>query len=190
MNDAMAGLGAAPCPVNWRAACTTARKERLNRGMLTLASWAQSRAMGEHDDETTLTMLERKTAELRSTVNKAGWDAVAAAHSPNMNTISEHTQPMPSDENLAIKSNIGPHVSITERSEKLVCTRCDFLKYNLIRSGIDPQWECLCLHPRAKEVNEAMPGADRCWSTNGAPGCWIGEQPDTPEWCPLLKQNL
>jgi hypothetical protein len=39
--------------------------------------------MGEHDGETTLTMLERKTAELRAAVNKAGWDSVAASHSPN-----------------------------------------------------------------------------------------------------------
>ena len=39
--------------------------------------------MGEHDDETTLTMLERKTMELRAAVNKAGWDSVAASHSPN-----------------------------------------------------------------------------------------------------------
>jgi hypothetical protein len=68
---------------NWRDDCATARKERLNRGLRTLASWAQSRAMGEHDDETTLTMLERKAAELRDAVNKAGWDAVAAAHSTN-----------------------------------------------------------------------------------------------------------
>jgi hypothetical protein len=97
---------------------------------------------------------------------------------------------MPSDENLTVKINIGPHVSITERSEKLVCTRCDYLKHNLIRSGRDPQWECLCLHPRAKEVAQAMPGADRCWSTDGTERCWIGEQPDTPEWCPLLKRNL
>ena len=80
--------GTAPLPpahgsANWRDACTTARKERLNRGLRTLASWAQSRAMGDHDDETTLTMLERKTAELRAAVNKAGWDSVAASHSPN-----------------------------------------------------------------------------------------------------------
>ena len=83
--DGLAGqsLGAAPCSANWRDACTTARKERLNRGLRTLASWAQSRAMGEHDDETTLTMLERKTMELRAAVNKAGWDSVAASHSPN-----------------------------------------------------------------------------------------------------------
>ena len=40
--------------------------------------------MGEHDDETTLTMLERKTAELRASVNKDGWDSVAASHSPNI----------------------------------------------------------------------------------------------------------
>jgi hypothetical protein len=46
--------------------------------------------MGEHDDETTLTMLERKTAELRAAVNNAGWDSVAASHSPN--TLLSHTQ--------------------------------------------------------------------------------------------------
>lgn len=39
--------------------------------------------MGEHDDETTLKVLEHKTAELRAAVNKAGWDSVAASHSPN-----------------------------------------------------------------------------------------------------------
>lgn len=61
----------------------SARKERLRQGLLTLASWAQSRANGEHDDETTLTMLERKAAELRSAVNKAGWAAIADRHSPN-----------------------------------------------------------------------------------------------------------
>jgi hypothetical protein len=51
----------------------TARKERLNHGLRVLASWAQSRAMGEHDVETTLTLLERKVANLRAAVNKAGW---------------------------------------------------------------------------------------------------------------------
>ena len=79
----MAAFSPATGSANWRDACTTARKERLNRGLRTLASWAQSRAMGEHDDETTLTMLERKTAEVRAAVNKAGWDSVAASHSPN-----------------------------------------------------------------------------------------------------------
>lgn len=43
--------------------------------------------MGEHDDETTMTILERKTAELRAAVNKAGWDSVAASHSPNAKSI-------------------------------------------------------------------------------------------------------
>ena len=82
-HDAPASFAAPSGSANWRAACTSARKERLNRGLRTLASWAQSRAMGDHDDETTLTMLERKTVELRAAVNKAGWDSVAASHSPN-----------------------------------------------------------------------------------------------------------
>lgn len=83
--NSVAGRSSSPslCSANWRDACTTARKDRLNRGLRTLASWAQSRAMGEHDDETTLKVLEHKTAELRAAVNKAGWDSVAASHSPN-----------------------------------------------------------------------------------------------------------
>lgn len=59
-----------------------ARKPVLKQRLLTLASWCQSRASGEHDDETTLTMLERKALEIRQNVNKAGWKAVADAHPP------------------------------------------------------------------------------------------------------------
>lgn len=83
----------------------------------------------------------------------------------------------------------GPHVSITPRREWLTCTGCDYLKHNLVRSGRDPQWECLCLHPRAQEVAESMPRVGRVWSTNGSPGCWIGEQPENPEWCPERRSN-
>ena len=36
-----------------------AQRERLNHGLRTLASWCASRAMLEHDTETTLTMLEK-----------------------------------------------------------------------------------------------------------------------------------
>ena len=82
-SDVPAAFAAPHGWANWRDACTSARKERLNRGLRTLASWAQSRAMGEHDDETTLTMLERKVSELRAAVNKAGWDSVAESYSPN-----------------------------------------------------------------------------------------------------------
>jgi len=42
--------------------------ERLNKGLRTLASWAQRRAKGDHDYMTTLTMLEQKTKELRAAV--------------------------------------------------------------------------------------------------------------------------
>ena len=53
-----------------------AHRERLNHGLRTLASWCQSRAMLDHDTETTLTMLERKVGELRGKMMKAGWDAL------------------------------------------------------------------------------------------------------------------
>ena len=52
-----------------------ARKERLDQGLRTLANWCLTRAMGDHDTETTLTMLEKKAAELRGKVMKAGWEA-------------------------------------------------------------------------------------------------------------------
>ena len=79
----------------WRNACTTARKERLNLGLRTLGSWAGSRAMGDHDDETTLAMLERKVAELRSAVNKAGWEALATSYLPLDNNESTPSDNQP-----------------------------------------------------------------------------------------------
>jgi hypothetical protein len=54
-----------------------ARKERLNQGLLTLSSWAASRAAGDHDEDTTLSMLKRKVAELHDAVDRAGWLAEA-----------------------------------------------------------------------------------------------------------------
>ena len=54
-----------------------AQRERLNHGLRTLASWCVSRSMLDHDTETTLTMLERKAAELRGKCMKAGWAAIA-----------------------------------------------------------------------------------------------------------------
>lgn len=87
------------------------------------------------------------------------------------------------------KTMIGPHIHIQLETQSLVCTRCVYLKHNLIRSGRDPQWECLCLHPKAKETAESTPGVGRVWSTNGADGCWIGEDPETPSWCPVRKDH-
>ena len=57
-----------------------AHRERLNQGLLNLADWCNYRASGEHDIETTLTMLEKRAAELRGKVMKAGWDAINAKH--------------------------------------------------------------------------------------------------------------
>jgi hypothetical protein len=68
--------GANP-PKSERRIIADAQRERLNHGLRTLASWCASRAMLEHDTETTLTMLEKKAAELRGKVMKAGWAAIA-----------------------------------------------------------------------------------------------------------------
>ena len=65
-----------------------AQRERLNQGLRTLASWCGSRAMLEHDTETTLTMLEKKAAELRGKVMKAGWKSI----SENPSTLTQTNQ--------------------------------------------------------------------------------------------------
>jgi len=53
-----------------------AHRERLNQGLLSLAAWCQACAAGDHDTETTMTMLERKAADVRVKVMKAGWRAI------------------------------------------------------------------------------------------------------------------
>jgi hypothetical protein len=59
-----------------------AHRKRLNHELRTLASWCQSRAVMDHDTETTLTMLERKVGDLRGKIVKAGWDALDKHHEP------------------------------------------------------------------------------------------------------------
>jgi hypothetical protein len=53
-----------------------ARRNRLNQGLLSLASWCQSRAVGDHEIDTTLTMLREKAEKLPWRVAKAGADAL------------------------------------------------------------------------------------------------------------------
>jgi len=50
-----------------------ARKAELNRRLLVLAEWAVKRATGDHDGDTTLTMLKKRIDEIESGVNRAGW---------------------------------------------------------------------------------------------------------------------
>lgn len=83
----------------------------------------------------------------------------------------------------------GPTVREYHARTELVCSSCKFLKHNLIRSGRDPQWECLCLHPQAEQCAKLVKPVERVWSSNGADGCWIGEDPTTPHWCPVKKDN-
>lgn len=50
-----------------------AKKDRLNEGLRSLARWCADRSNGEHDTDTTLTMLEKKATALRGRVIAAGW---------------------------------------------------------------------------------------------------------------------
>jgi hypothetical protein len=57
-----------------------ARRFRLKQALLALANWSEARAGGNHNTETTMTMLERRVSEIRSQVDGAGW---AASNSAN-----------------------------------------------------------------------------------------------------------
>jgi len=80
-----------------------------------------------------------------------------------------------------VSERIGPHVSLIPERRLLECTGCVYLKHNLLKSGRNPDWECLCLHPKAMEQQPKH----RYWSGNGSKGRWIGEHPETPTWCPV-----
>ena len=52
-----------------------ARKLRLRQALKALANWAEARSDGNHNTETTLTMLERRVSEIKDQVDRAGWVA-------------------------------------------------------------------------------------------------------------------
>lgn len=62
-----------PSPCASLADIRAAKKQRLNEGLSTLARWCDARVLGDHEDETTLTMLEKKATALRGRVISAGW---------------------------------------------------------------------------------------------------------------------
>ena len=86
-SDATPLLGDSPCSLD--SVCQKARHERLIWGLITLSSWCSSRASGQHDDATTITMLERKTRELVISIDEAGWKAISDHISAN---DQEHLQ--------------------------------------------------------------------------------------------------
>lgn len=63
----------------------SAKKDRLNAGLRSLAEWCIARADGEHDTDTTLTMLERKANVLRDRVI-----AAARVEIDRKNALSRH----------------------------------------------------------------------------------------------------
>jgi hypothetical protein len=52
-----------------------ARRTRLKQALVALAKWASARAEGDHDTETTITMLKRRASEIQDQVDRAGWAA-------------------------------------------------------------------------------------------------------------------
>ncbi len=63
----------------------SAKKDRLNEGLRSLARWCADRSNGDHDTDTTLTMLEKKATALRGRVIAAGW-----AEIERKNALSRH----------------------------------------------------------------------------------------------------
>jgi L-lactate utilization protein LutB len=52
-----------------------ARRLRLNQALKSLANWAEARSNGNHNTETTLTMLIHRVSEIKDQVDRAGWAA-------------------------------------------------------------------------------------------------------------------
>lgn len=65
--------------------------DRLNRGLRTLGQWCFERAAGEHNEETTLTMLIRKVGELEEAVLRSGW--AASTEDPLSKTLPNNSMP-------------------------------------------------------------------------------------------------
>ena len=75
------GLAASSCSVD--SIIKAARHTRLIHGLYSISAWCASRADGEHDDETTMTMLQKKTSDLSHAIDKAGWNAASDFLKPN-----------------------------------------------------------------------------------------------------------
>ncbi len=71
----------------------------------------------------------------------------------------------------------GPH--ILKQKPIMVCTLCDHLKPHLVQSGRNPIWEYYCTHEASANVYGDRPGDP----------VLIGQDNETPEWCPMLKRN-
>ena len=105
------------------------------------------------------------------------------------------------------EEKIGPVVH-TPRSE-LMCIRCKYLTGRLKRSGRDPIYEYWCEHPKSKlprelsstliarlkekghehlipkfQETEARRNVER-----GERGEFIGNDSQTPEWCPVITNK-
>lgn len=63
-------------PADWLGSrMRDARRRRLSADLRALGKWCLSRADGDHNEETTLSMLERRAGNLRRRCMEAGWRA-------------------------------------------------------------------------------------------------------------------
>ena len=67
-----------------------AKKDRLNAGLRSIAIWCMDRANGQHDTDTTLTMLEKKAAALRGRVIAAGWAEIDRKNAASRHNANVH----------------------------------------------------------------------------------------------------
>ena len=58
-----------------------ARTQKLNKEIEILIDWLRTRLHSEHDELTTLTMLERKITTIKQRVNRAGYEYIANLNS-------------------------------------------------------------------------------------------------------------
>lgn len=108
-----------------------------------------------------------------------------------------------------IKEHIGP--SLWHGREVNVCTRCKYLRCQLVRSGREPDYEYFCMHPNVlsgehiahhdaaflEKVKDRFPDKLAHFQQRVAEqkadvaenGEFISNDsytPETPHWCPVL----
>lgn len=105
------------------------------------------------------------------------------------------------------EEKIGPTVHVP-RSE-LVCTRCKYLRSRLQMSGRNPIYDYYCEHPVMKEPHKvseelirklkqlgkesAIPAFEksqlRTNTERAERGTFIGNDSQTPQWCPVMGER-
>ncbi len=74
---------------------------------------------------------------------------------------------------------IGPRSLTIPQRQYQSCSGCKFYDYHMIRSGRDPIYARDCRHPNVPTEHKF-----NSWMRGN-----LGDNSDTPDWCPVLKNK-